>query len=110
MLGSVRGAEKEACLRGASVFLLPSYAEGLPMAILEARAHGLAVVTTPVGGIPDAITDGETGILIPPGDIAALTAACICLLRNSELRSRLGEAARQRARDRFAVQGVLARL
>jgi glycosyltransferase involved in cell wall biosynthesis len=108
--GWVEGAEKAGYLARAGVFLLPSYAEGLPVAVLEAMAHGLAVITTPVGGIPDAVVDGETGIMVPPGDVPAIARACVSLLRDADLRARLGACARRRVEDRFEVSRVLGEL
>ena len=110
LLGWVEGSRKEACLEAASVFLLPSYAEGLPMAMLEAMAYGVAVVATPVGGIPDALIDGETGVLVEPGDVAGLAAITARLLNDEGLRARLGDAARRYAREHFAIERVLDQL
>jgi len=103
LLGWVEGAEKEAVLRQADVFLLPSYAEGLPMALLEAMAYGLPVVTTPVGGIPQAIAHGETGLLIDPGDVPALRSAIESLLAEPGRARSLGMAARRLVRERYDV-------
>jgi glycosyltransferase involved in cell wall biosynthesis len=83
-------------MRSADIFVLPSYKEGLPMAIIEAMANGLPVVTTPVGSIPDMISDGETGLLVQPGDVEALSGAFERLLQSPELRARIGDAARER--------------
>lgn len=110
LLGWVEGEEKQAYLNRAAVFLLPSYAEGLPVAVLEAMAHALAVITTPVGGIPEAIQPGETGVLVEPGDVAGITAACIELLKDEARRDRLGSNARRLVGDRFEVHRVLAKL
>jgi glycosyltransferase involved in cell wall biosynthesis len=82
-------------MRAAHIFVLPSYQEGLPMAIIEAMASALPVVATPVGSIPDIIRDGDTGLLVPPGDPAALCAAFLRLLQSPELRAKLGASARQ---------------
>ena len=110
LLGWVSGAEKDAALRAADVFLLPSYAEGLPMALLEAMAHGLPVVTTPVGGIPQAVADGRTGLLIRPGDVEALQAAILSLLRRPDEAAAMGAAARRVVIENYAMPSVQARL
>jgi len=83
-------------LSDADVFLLPSYNEGLPMAVLEAMSWGLPVVTTPVGGIPELITNQETGLLVDPGNVPQLAEALESLIKNELLRLELGKAARKR--------------
>jgi glycosyltransferase involved in cell wall biosynthesis len=92
-----------ALLQAADILLLPSRQEGLPMAILEAMATGVAVVSTPVGAIPDAIIDGETGLLVPPGDTFALASAVLILLGDPELRRRLAANARERFEAMFTI-------
>jgi glycosyltransferase involved in cell wall biosynthesis len=72
------------------------------MACLEAMAHGVPVVATGVGGLLDLVADGETGLVVPPGDVRALRAALERLLVDPELRRRMGGAARRRARERFS--------
>ncbi len=83
-------------LSKADVFLLPSYNEGLPMALLEAMSWGLPVITTPVGGIPEVVTHSETGLLVNPGDLQQLAEALQSLIENESLRLNLGRAARKR--------------
>ncbi|MER2556679.1 MAG: glycosyltransferase family 4 protein [Candidatus Competibacter denitrificans] len=90
-------------LSQSDILLLPSRSEGLPIAILEAMAAGVAVIATPVGAIPDAITDNETGLLIPPGNAAALAEAIAHLIDDPPLRERLAAAARQRFEERFNI-------
>lgn len=87
--------EREALSKEASVFILPSYNEGLPMALLEAMSWGLAVITTPVGGIPGLIKHKENGILVEPGDVDQIASAIRMLIENEALRSELGHAARE---------------
>jgi glycosyltransferase involved in cell wall biosynthesis len=97
-------------LARAQVFCLPSHAEGLPMAMLEAMAAAKAVVATTVGGIPEAITDGANGLLIAPGDVPALTAALKALLADGALRQQLGDNARATIARRFSTDAAMAAL
>jgi glycosyltransferase involved in cell wall biosynthesis len=83
------------------VFVLPSLAEGLPLALLEAMYAGRACVATAVGGVPEVIRPGDNGLLVPPGDEAALAEAISTLVRSVDLRRRLGVAARQAIEDGF---------
>lgn len=78
--------------------------DGLPNVILEAMAAGLPVVSTPISGIPEAIADGETGILVPPGDSEALAEALERLLEDPALRCRLGRAGQERVRHDFDIR------
>lgn len=96
--------ERDALTRESQVFLLPSYEEGLPMAMLEAMAQGLAPVVSPVGGIPDVVRDGVEGLLVEPGDVAGLARAMGRLVGDDALRARVGDAARSRA-GHFDVDG-----
>jgi glycosyltransferase involved in cell wall biosynthesis len=82
----------------ADVFVLPSYNEGLPMALLEAMSWGLAVITTPVGGIPEIVTQVQNGLLVNPGDIQELSEAMQSLIANENLRISLGNNARVRVK------------
>lgn len=79
------------------VFVLSSLHEGLPISLLEAMAAGLPSVATQVGGIPEALTDGREGLLVPPGDVDALAGALATLLDDAALRARMGAAAAQTA-------------
>jgi hypothetical protein len=92
--GWVGTAEVARLLRTATVFALPSRIEGLPMSMLEAMAHGLPVVETPVGRIPDVVSDGVDGRLVRPDDPEGLAAAIDALLSDRETAARLGAAAR----------------
>jgi len=83
------------------VFVLPSAWEAFPIAVLEAMACGVPQVTTDVGGTGEAVLDGETGLLCPPGDPSALAQRMTLLLGDEGLRSRMGAAARRRHRERF---------
>jgi len=79
------------------VFAMSSRFEGLPIALLEAMSAGLAVVATAVGGIPEVVTTGTEGILVPAGDVAAFSEALATVLETPELRRAMGDAARARA-------------
>jgi glycosyltransferase involved in cell wall biosynthesis len=84
-------------LAGLDVFAMSSRFEGLPIALLEAMSAHLPVVATSVGGIPEVVTSGTTGILVRPGDPAALAHAIQGLLDDPDRRERLGDAAASRA-------------
>jgi glycosyltransferase involved in cell wall biosynthesis len=99
-----------ALLAGCDVFCLPSTIEGLPLVVLEAMAQAKPVVATRVGGTPELVVDGETGVLVPPGDVAALAAALDSLLRDPELARRMGEAGRERVRAEFDADTLAARV
>jgi glycosyltransferase involved in cell wall biosynthesis len=73
----------------ADIFVLPTYAEGIPRVLLEAQAHGLPVVTTTVGGIPQAIRDGQNGILVPPGNAHLMANAIYRIVKNKSLFDKL---------------------
>ncbi|PWC34708.1 glycosyl transferase family 1 [Azospirillum sp. TSO35-2] len=90
-------------LAHAHVLVQPSMFEGLPMSVLEAMAEGLTIVATPVGSVPDAIADGETGLLVPPGDVAALSDALVRVIDDRNLRRNLGAGARARWERQFDV-------
>lgn len=96
-VGFVPPAELGPWYERASVVVVPSLREGYGMVAREAMAHGRPVVASAVGGLPDAVEDGVTGLLVPPGDPTALRAALDRLLGDVPLRARLGSAARERA-------------
>jgi glycosyltransferase involved in cell wall biosynthesis len=88
------------------VFVLPSLTEGIPLALLEAMASARAVVATAVGGVPEVVCNGESGILTSPGDPPALAAAIVKLLRDGQERLRLGAAAARRVREDFSEEAM----
>lgn len=92
-----------ALLETLDVVALPSWTEGLPLVLLEAMARGRPVVATPVGGTPEVVTDGETGLLVPPRDPEALAEALRRVLDDRDLARRLGEAGRERVAQRFTA-------
>ena len=88
-------------LRGLDIFVLPSRFEGMPNAVLEAMLSGNAVIATQVGGIPEAVEDGVTGLLVSPNDPSALAAAMVALLEDDSKREAMGSAGRDRVRRYF---------
>ncbi len=96
-VGFVAPGEVGAYLDRAAVVVCPSRREGYGVVARQAMAHGRPVVATAVGGLAEAVVDGETGLLVEPGDAAALRAAIERLLGDRELRTRLGAAGRERA-------------
>ena len=108
--GWLGAEEKRAWLARAAVFVLPSRAEGLPMALLEAMAAGVPVIASAVGGIPDVVQHGVNGLLIAPGDAVDLLRALRRVLRDPQLAARLGAAGRETVRARHAPEHVLERL
>lgn len=94
--------------RTLDVFVLPSLTEGLPLCVLEAMASGCPTITTAVGGIPEIITDGVHGLLVPPRDIAALKYAVERLVDRAALRDQLSQRGRERIVEHFALSRVTA--
>jgi len=92
----------------ADLFVMSSITEGLGSTLLDAMAMGLAVVGTRAGGIPEAVVHGETGLLVPPANPAALAEAIIRLLKSPALRRQMGEAGRQRVAEQFDVEHLVA--
>jgi colanic acid/amylovoran biosynthesis glycosyltransferase len=97
-------------LRAATVFLLPSFAEGVPVVVMEAMAVGTPVVTSRVSGIPELVEDGVSGLLTTPSRIDELVAALERLLRDPELRARLAAAGRVKVAAEFDVNDQARRL
>lgn len=97
-------------LAGCDVVCLPSRAEGLPLVLLEAMAQGKPVVASAVGGVPELVVDGDSGLLVPPGDAGALAVALRRVLGDPTLGRRLGEAARERVRERFSAAAATDRV
>ena len=94
-LGWIDEQQLDTLLAEADVFVLPSYNEGLPMALLEAMSWGLPPIATPVGGISELVTSNKDGLLVTPGDIEQLSNAMELLIENETLRLSLGSAARK---------------
>ncbi|MBN1977596.1 MAG: glycosyltransferase [Anaerolineae bacterium] len=92
------------------LFVLPSLWEGISLALLEAMAAGLPVVATAVGGTPEVVVDGVTGLLVPPADPDALAQAISTLLRNPDLRRSLGQAGQRRVLEHFSMTSTVRRI
>jgi glycosyltransferase involved in cell wall biosynthesis len=106
-LGAVPHAEVERLLERAAVVVAPCEREGFGVAAAEAMAFGRPVVAAAGGALLELVSDGETGLLVPPRDAPALREAVQRLLADPELRERLGRAARVRARERFGWDAVI---
>ncbi len=100
------GARKDVpeILRALDVYVLSSESEGMSNTILEAMASGRPVIATAVGGNPELVVDGETGLLVPPNDPAALAVAITKLLREPEQRRQMGVLSRQRIEEKFSLE------
>jgi glycosyltransferase involved in cell wall biosynthesis len=109
-VGWLNGEEKAATLAATDIFVLPSRSEGFSVAIVEAMAYGVAIVSTAIPGVVDVIRDDIDGILTKPDDVPALTAALERLVQDSSERSRLGDSARQRYLDTFTFDLMTTRL
>ena len=89
------------------VFAFPSRFEGLCLAVIEAQAAGVPVVATPVGGIRETVVEGETGLLVPTGDPAALAAATRRLLEDRPAAEAMAAEAKRRVRERFSLERMV---
>jgi glycosyltransferase involved in cell wall biosynthesis len=96
-------------LQAADIFALPSLGEGLSNALLEAMSTGLPVIATDVSGSQDLVRTGDTGILVPAGDVVLLTRACEILFLNAELRNECGQRARQRIQQSYSLTEMVRR-
>lgn len=110
VLGWINGEQKEKLLQEADLLVLPSYNEGLPMAILEAMNCGLPILSTTVGGIPEVITSGHNGLLIEPGNVPDLTSALEYLISDEEARVRMGAYNREIISAKFDIDLLMGRL
>ena len=92
----------------ARLFVLPSQTEGISLTILEAMARGLPVVTTAVGGNPEVVVDGTTGLLVPAKNPAELAGAIRRLWNNPDQGRSMGQAGRRRAQEHFDIRKMIA--
>jgi glycosyltransferase involved in cell wall biosynthesis len=108
--GWLGSAEVDRLILDADVVVLPSFAENLPMVIIEAFAQGVPVIASPVGAVAEVVEDGVTGLLTPAGDVGALASAIQKLIETPDLRHSMGAAALQSHRLRFELSGYIERL
>ncbi len=106
LLGWVDSQALESIYRQSSMLVLASYGEGVPMSVIEAMSHAVPVVCTPVGGVPEWVIDGQNGLLLHPGDVPALTAQILRLLREPALARSLGAAGLATVQERCTVEMV----
>jgi glycosyltransferase involved in cell wall biosynthesis len=106
LAGPAVGEEKFRWLARADIFVLPSYAEGVPISMLEALAAGLPAIVTPVGGIPSVLEDGAHALFVQPGDQDALVAAVTRLAEDAGLRARLGQAAKRHVEAHYGIEST----
>ena len=97
-------------LSSCDLFVLPSLFEGLPLSVLEAMAAGKPVVATAIGGTDEAVVHGETGLLVPPANPAALAKAMRMVLSDHVMSRRLGAAGRARAHQEFSTETMVQRI
>jgi glycosyltransferase involved in cell wall biosynthesis len=105
-LGFIEHSKLPAYFRSAHLFALPSRREGMPLVVVEAMASALPVVATAIGGVPEVVTDGETGLLVPPNDPRALADAVIDLLDDPGRMKSMGHKGRERVRAHFTWDKV----
>ncbi len=111
LCGYQTGRKLSEIIRGAICTVVPSEAyENCPMSILESFAHGIPVIGTTIGGIPELISDGKDGILIPPASPEALSAALRFFMENPSSVLKMGQAARRKVDGRFGVSEHLRRI
>jgi len=108
--GALNQPQTFAQMRQADIFVLPSFAEGIPVALMEAMAMEVPCISTAITGIPELIRSGTDGVLVQPGDVDALAEAMHALILNPELRSRLGRAGRVKVAEHFNLEINVPRL
>jgi glycosyltransferase involved in cell wall biosynthesis len=103
-LGAMEQSEIVEWYQKASLFILPSFAEGFPVTILEALSCETPVIATPVGGIPEIIKNHETGILVPPGNPIRLAEAINFLLENEDVRLKMACEGRKLVEEHYSIE------
>ncbi len=102
--GRIPGSLLPHAYAASSLTVLPSHMEGFGLSVLESMASARPAVATRVGGVPEILVDGKTGILVPPGDAGGLASAILSLLEDAELSRKMGRAGRELAMDRFTLE------
>ncbi|WP_375089628.1 glycosyltransferase family 4 protein [Peribacillus sp. RS7] len=102
--GWINNEEKIKYIQKSDIYILPSYNEGLPISILEAMAGSLPIISTKIGGIPEAVSQGENGYLFTPGNIKDMKMYLIKLIEDKPLRERLGKESLEICRNNFDIQ------
>lgn len=110
LIGFISGEAKDAAFARSHCLVLPSYAEGLPMVVLEAMSCGRPVIATRVGAVHEAVTDGEEGFLLEPGDVDTLADRIAQVARDPASRDRMGRKARRRAEAEFSIEAMVRRI
>jgi glycosyltransferase involved in cell wall biosynthesis len=108
--GAIGQSEVAEELARSAIFVLPSYAEGVPVVLMEAMAAGRPVVTSHITGIPELVEDGASGFLTEPGDIDALTQAIETLLSDPDMGAALGQVGRAKVNADFDIDSEAKRL
>lgn len=108
--GWVRGKEKDSMLRESDVFILPSYNEGMPMAILDAMGYGLPIISTEVGGIPKIVIDNVNGYLCKPGDVQSFTEGIYQILHNDSQRRKMSQGSVKIVEENYSLDLHLSKL
>lgn len=108
--GWIAGEEKAACLKDATIHVLPSYREALPMSILETMSLGIPNISTDIASIPEVIHDGVNGFLIKPGDIEGLQKAVLRLLKDTELRENMSRSSYQQMQEQYSLHACVQKL
>lgn len=109
-VGLVSGNSKDAFLRSLDVFVMPTYFEGLPVSLLECMGYGVVPVVTPVGSIPDVVTDNANGLFVKVKDVGSLVNAVTAIANDRKLLRRLSSNARKTISERFSVQRYVDKL
>lgn len=108
--GWVSGEQKDEAYCNSDILILPSFDEGLPMSILEAMAYALPIISTPVGGISEAVEEGINGFLVPPGDAKALAEKINLIANDKGLREKMGQESYRIAKEKFDINVIIKQL